>query len=30
MKKGAFTGAIAAREGRFEMAEGGTLFLGNL
>ena len=29
-EKGAFTGAIAAREGRFEMAEGGTLFLGNL
>lgn len=26
-EKGAFTGAIAAREGRFEMAEGGTIFL---
>ena len=26
-EKGAFTGAIAAREGRFQMAEGGTLFL---
>jgi len=26
-KKGAFTGAIAARAGRFELAEGGTLFL---
>ena len=26
-EKGAFTGAIAARQGRFEMAEGGTLFL---
>ena len=25
--KGAFSGAIAARQGRFEMAEGGTLFL---
>ncbi len=26
-EKGAFTGAIAARQGRFEMAEKGTLFL---
>jgi sigma-54 specific flagellar transcriptional regulator A len=26
-EKGAFTGAIASREGRFQMAEGGTLFL---
>ena len=26
-EKGAFTGAIAARQGRFEMASGGTLFL---
>ena len=26
-EKGAFTGAISAREGRFGMAEGGTLFL---
>ncbi len=26
-EKGAFTGAIAARQGRFEMAQGGTLFL---
>jgi two-component system nitrogen regulation response regulator NtrX len=26
-EKGAFTGAVAAREGRFEMAHGGTLFL---
>lgn len=26
-EKGAFTGAVAARQGRFEMAEGGTLFL---
>ena len=26
-EKGAFTGAIAARQGRFEMAEHGTLFL---
>lgn len=26
-EKGAFTGAIAARQGRFEMADGGTLFL---
>jgi transcriptional regulator with GAF, ATPase, and Fis domain len=26
-EKGAFTGAIAARAGRFEMAEGGTIFL---
>ncbi len=26
-EKGAFTGAIANRQGRFEMAEGGTLFL---
>jgi sigma-54 dependent transcriptional regulator, flagellar regulatory protein len=26
-EKGAFTGAIASRQGRFEMAEGGTLFL---
>jgi len=26
-EKGAFTGAIAARQGRFEMAHGGTLFL---
>jgi len=26
-KKGAFTGAISDREGRFEMAKGGTLFL---
>jgi sigma-54 specific flagellar transcriptional regulator A len=25
--KGAFTGAVATREGRFELAEGGTLFL---
>jgi DNA-binding NtrC family response regulator len=26
-EKGAFTGAIAAREGKFEAADGGTLFL---
>src|SRR5205085_12121134 len=26
-EKGAFTGAIARKEGRFETAEGGTLFL---
>ncbi len=26
-EKGAFTGALAAREGRFQLAEGGTLFL---
>src|SRR5699024_8861996 len=26
-EKGAFTGAISARKGRFEMAAGGTLFL---
>jgi len=26
-EKGAFTGAISARQGRFEMAEGGTVFL---
>jgi len=26
-EKGAFTGAIAARQGRFELAQGGTLFL---
>jgi len=26
-EKGAFTGAISARQGRFSMAEGGTLFL---
>lgn len=26
-EKGAFTGAIATRQGRFELAEGGTLFL---
>ncbi|MGN0902686.1 MAG: sigma-54 dependent transcriptional regulator [Succinivibrio sp.] len=26
-EKGAFTGAIAAHEGRFELAEGGTIFL---
>ncbi|WP_375750902.1 sigma-54 dependent transcriptional regulator [Vibrio sp. HN007] len=26
-EKGAFTGAITARKGRFEMAEGGTIFL---
>jgi DNA-binding NtrC family response regulator len=26
-ERGAFTGAIATREGRFEMADGGTLFL---
>lgn len=26
-EKGAFTGALAARQGRFEMAKGGTLFL---
>ncbi len=26
-EKGAFTGAVAARQGRFELAEGGTLFL---
>jgi sigma-54 specific flagellar transcriptional regulator A len=26
-EKGAFTGAVAARQGRFEMAQGGTLFL---
>lgn len=26
-EKGAFTGAITARQGRFEMAEGGSLFL---
>ena len=29
-KKGAFTGAISDREGRFEMAEGGTLFLDDI
>lgn len=27
-EKGAFTGALTARQGRFEMAEGGTLFFG--
>jgi len=26
-EKGAFTGALAARQGRFELADGGTLFL---
>ena len=26
-EKGAFTGAVARREGKFEAAEGGTLFL---
>jgi DNA-binding NtrC family response regulator len=26
-EKGAFTGAVAAREGKFEIADGGTLFL---
>ncbi|MCY4264255.1 MAG: sigma-54 dependent transcriptional regulator [Gammaproteobacteria bacterium] len=26
-EKGAFTGAVASREGRFELADGGTLFL---
>ncbi|WP_172202885.1 nif-specific transcriptional activator NifA [Niveibacterium sp. COAC-50] len=26
-EKGAFTGAVAARKGRFEMADGGTIFL---
>ncbi len=26
-EKGSFTGAIAARQGRFELAEGGTIFL---
>jgi sigma-54 specific flagellar transcriptional regulator A len=26
-EKGAFTGALASRKGRFEMAEGGTIFL---
>lgn len=26
-ERGAFTGALAARQGRFELAEGGTLFL---
>jgi sigma-54 specific flagellar transcriptional regulator A len=26
-EKGAFTGALGARQGRFEMAEGGTIFL---
>ncbi len=26
-EKGAFTGALAARKGRFEIAEGGTIFL---
>ncbi len=26
-EKGAFTGALASRQGRFELAEGGTLFL---
>ena len=26
-EKGAFTGAISAHEGRFELAEGGTIFL---
>ena len=26
-EKGAFTGAVAARAGRFEQAHGGTLFL---
>jgi DNA-binding NtrC family response regulator len=29
-EKGAFTGAVARREGRFEMADGGTLFLDEL
>jgi len=29
-EKGAFTGAVAMREGRFEMADGGSLFLDEL
>jgi sigma-54 specific flagellar transcriptional regulator A len=29
-ERGAFTGAIAARAGRFELAEGGTLFLDDI
>src|SRR3546814_13010772 len=29
-EKGAFTGAITARRGRFEMADGGTLFLAEI
>jgi len=29
-EKGAFTGAVTARTGRFEMAEGGTLFLDDI
>ena len=26
-EKGAFTGAVSARKGRFELADGGTIFL---
>lgn len=29
-EKGAFTGALTSRQGRFEMAEGGTLFLAEI
>src|SRR3546814_16901207 len=29
-EKGAFTGAITARRGRFDMADGGTLFLDDI
>src|SRR5689334_1839014 len=29
-EKGAFTGAVSARKGRFEIAEGGTLFLDDI
>ena len=27
VEKGAFTGALTARKGRFELADGGTIFL---